>query len=132
MPFRQKLTKVPKACESMLFDLHFACSFFSISSIPENHVCRGPPVTRRRELSSNDCADTVLAGAPVKYRNTPPALYGERGTVSRTSPYPMLSPIAAFSSGEAIQYPYFATVPKKTLASSGVGGAGSGLDQTVC
>ena len=32
--------------------------------------------------------------------------------------------MAAFSSGEAIQYPYLATMPRKVFISSGVGGEG--------
>src|SRR3974377_689598 len=36
-------------------------------------------------------------------------------------------PMAAFSSGEATQYPYLATMPRKVLISSGVWGAGRGF-----
>ena len=36
----------------------------------------------------------------------------------------MLRPIAAFSSGEAIQYPYFAATSNSSCISSGVRGAG--------
>src|SRR6516164_1436332 len=36
-------------------------------------------------------------------------------------------PMAAFSSGDAIQYPYLATVPRKVFISSAVGGAGRRL-----
>jgi hypothetical protein len=36
----------------------------------------------------------------------------------------MLRPIAAFSSGEASQYPYFAAIAKSSCISSAVGGVG--------